>query len=57
LREEKQKAKRKEKKKARLEHPSKDFGPVLQHLGCLANPAEAPITDLTTNQPAQANTN
>jgi hypothetical protein len=57
LQAEKQKAKRKEKKKARLEQLGKNFGPVLKHLGCLANPAETPTTDLTTNQPAQADTN
>jgi hypothetical protein len=40
-----------------LEQLSKDFGPILKHLGCLANPAKTPTTDLTTNQPAQADTN
>jgi hypothetical protein len=50
----KQKAKRKEKKKARSEQLKKDFGHVfhLGHLGCLANPAEAPTTDPIANPPA-----
>jgi hypothetical protein len=53
----KQKAKRKEKKKARSEQLKKDFGPVFQHLGCLANPAEAPTTDPIAITPAQVDTN
>jgi hypothetical protein len=57
LQAEKQKAKRKEKKEARLEQLGKDLRPVLKHLVCLANPAETPITDLTTNHPAQADSN
>jgi hypothetical protein len=53
----KQKAKRKEKKKARSEQLNKDFGPVFQYLRCLANPAEAPTTDPTAITPAQVDTN
>ena len=54
LQAEKQKAKRKEKRKAKLEQLKKDFGPVLQHLGSLANPVEAQTTDPIASTSSQA---
>ena len=49
LQAEKQKPKRKEKIKAKLGQLKKDFGPVLQHLGNLANPGETPTNEPTAS--------